>query len=853
MKKTHSFLLLAVLVVAVPLTLWSQDKPPEAAAADTVKAEPAKADTAKAESQPVDTAEPGRNFAEFGVRHTWGEVYGRPDLPFTPDFRTSKYNEYRDVRNGFFLRRFRMHMDEVFGTNSYLNVQAESAVYRDQSYLATIGQFGRYKVQFRYDQVPHIYTNTARTLYVQSAPGVWTIANSVRSQLQSISTSNTMPNIIQTQIVPSMGFITPRIVRRAGSVKASWDVTSDWNLNGSYFREHSGGTRPIGAIFNSSPSASLTGGYGVEVPEVIDYFHDRVTAGTEYQRGRIGMQIGYLGSFFQNNTGTLTFDNPWRTTDCIAPTGCTNANQGPAAGRMDLYPDNRAHYFTFALIAELSKRWHFLASIQPGLLRQSDPFIPYTINALRLAQTGPLPTTNLGGDKQTLAMTYSLVGDLPHALQVKGSYRQYDYNNNTPVHTFTAIIADLTAPTTFDTLVFAYNRKNVELTGNWRFWNKSSFKAGYEGEWMNRENRDVDHSVEHSLMTALDLNPMKDMNFRIGYRRSMRDPKTYDDHFFHSTTGGVTESQVDSRRFDEAHRIREKVEAQFSYELTDRFGFSAFAGTLQDDYNLPGGTNRTTPLNFIPGTTNPYYIYGVLKDINFNYGVDMDFVLHPAATLFAEYSHERYHKRMASRYRVPGGAVPLPMDCGTSGRACDSPNNDWESTARERVDIFSVGTDFTLGKNAFFTTFYSLSAATGNVNSRPLGDPTLTTGVNRFLLIGTIAAVPYPQTTHRFHDLGVVLKYRITKNLAPKFEYRYEQADLKDYQTSPMTPYMGCVSALAPAATVPGCTNRLLGTPSVFYPYAVIGDTGAARQLFLGADQPSYKVHRATFTLEYRF
>jgi len=836
---------LAVLAFLLTTLTWAQE--------DKAQTTPPSTKTNQ-EAQPVEEEEPQQGVVEFGGRYIDGEVYGRPDLPFRPNPETSKFNEYRDVRNGFFLRRFRMHMDDMFGSKSYLNVQAEKAVYRDQSYLVTIGMYGKYKAQFRYDQVPHIYTNTARTLYVNSAPGVWTIDNAVRTQLQSISTSTSLPSTIQTTIVPSMRFITPRIVRRAGSAYVTWNVVPDWSVFGSYYREHSGGTRPIAAIFNSSPSASLTGGYGVEVPEFIDYMNDRISVGTEYTRNRFAMQASYLGSFFANNTGTLTFDNPFRTTDCVSPTGCTTANQGPAQGRMDLYPDNRAHYFTFAMIAELSKRWHFLASIQPGWIRQNDPFIPYTINALRLAQTSPLPATSLNGEKQTLAMTYSLVGDLPHDLQVKGSYRHYDYNNNTPALLFsTAIIADLTAPTPFDTPIFGYNRKNVELTGNWRFWGRSSFKAGYEAEWMNRHERDVENSLEHSIVTALDLNPMKDMNFRIGYRRQMRKPEAYDDHFFHGINGGIPESHPASRRFDEAHRIREKVEAQFSYDFTDRFSISAVAGTLQDDYNVAGGTNSTTPLNFVAGTTGPYYLYGLLKDINFNYGVDLDFMVHPSTTLFADYSHERYHKRMTSRYRVPGGATPLPLDCVISGRACDSPNNDWESTARERVDIFSVGSDIVMDKKAFFTTFYSLSAATGNVDSRPLGDPTIVTGANAFRLTGTNAAVPYPQTTHRFHDVGVVFKYRVTKNWAPKFEYRYQQADLKDYQTSPMTPYMGCVSALAPAALVPGCPSRLLGTPSIFYPYEVIGDTSAARQLFLGADTPSYKVHQVFFTLEYRF
>ena len=120
------------------------------------------------------------------------------------------------------------------------------------------------------------------------------------------------------------------------------------DLQASYSREHESGSRPLGVIFNSSPSASLTGGYGAEVPEPINYFTDTVKVMAERAAEKWAVQIGYLGSYFQNDTGTLLLDNPFRTTDCVAPDGCTPATQGPATGRVDLYPDNKANYATFA-------------------------------------------------------------------------------------------------------------------------------------------------------------------------------------------------------------------------------------------------------------------------------------------------------------------------------------------------------------------------------------------------------------------------------------------------------------------------------------------------------------------------
>jgi hypothetical protein len=400
---------------------------------------------------------------------------------------------------------------------------------------------------------------------------------------------------------------------------------------------------------------------------------------------------------------------------------------------------------------------------------------------------------------------------------------------------------------------FGYNKKNVEVTGNWYFARKSSLKVGYEGEIMDRSHRDVAHATENGFVAAVDAAPRKDLSFRAAYRYSTRNPEQYVDEEALTTAGGITNDQIFSRRFDEASRTRNRGDAEVQYTPTDRLSFTGFAGTSQDNYNHPGGVNSAAPLNFLVGTTNPYYLYGVLKDLSYDAGFDGDFTLTNSISLFAEYSYERYYKSMATRYRVPGATDTAPLDCSTAGDACDTANNDWGSTTHDYVHIYTAGVDLHFTKKADFNTYYSLSAAKGHVDSQPFGDTTLLAGPDKFLLTKTNAAVDYPETTSRNQEFVAIFKYNLTRHLTPKIEYRYQQFDSQDYQTSAMTPYMGCVSPLPPGAPVPGCTSPLLGTPSPYYPFFVVGDTSAARYLFLGADQPSYHAHYLAATLEYHF
>jgi Putative outer membrane beta-barrel porin, MtrB/PioB len=870
MRRTHQLETLALLaILLLPASLFGQDKENEHGSID------------------------------FGLRYAWGDVYGRPDLqtgqclgcgtPFDPVLKTSKFNEYRDIRNGFYVRRVDVKFDNVLDSKNYVALQSQRTLYRDQSYLGTFGQYGKFKLQFRYDEIPHIYSNTTRTLYTEASPGAWVYPALIRQSIQAYQAmappppGTSLAMLINTQVVPQSNFITPSIIRKGGTALASYDLNADWNLSASFFRESERGIRPIGLIMTSFPSASASAGYGVELPEVLNYFNNLVRVGTEYGKRAWAVQAAYIGSFFQNGTKQMTWDNPFRLTNETA--------SNPLSGRMSLYPDNQAHYVSFAGAAEVTKYMRFMTSVTPGWLRQNEPFLPYTINTADTTGCGDgtqdctsvssLPAPSLSGSKHTLAMNYTLVTTAWKRVQLKAGYRQYDYNNKTTALTLTPVQGDAAAPSgtpavfgAFVSTPFGFNRKDVEVTGIWYFGKKSSAKVGYEGEWMDRSHRDAAHSLDNSVFAAVDWVPIKDLLFRLSYRHSDRKPDVYQDGTASdlvtgnlipcadTTTVSFTGEQRCHRRFDEAARLLDRGDGLVQYSPTDKLTLSAFGGTLQNNFNRLGGTNSPAPLNFLTGTaatTDPYYLYGVLKDISYNYGFDGDYALSAQVSLFAEYSHERYYKRIISRYRTPTSGTQTILTCS----GCDSANNDWESVTKEPVDIYSAGVDLYLGKKAYLTTYYSLSATKGNVLSRFLGDPTITTGANKFALTGTNAAVDYPETVNRFHDVAVIFKYKLSENLVPRIEYHYQQWDNRDYQTSPMTQYMGCVSSAPPAAPVPGCTTPILnsgtsptptpGASSPFYPYFVVGDPTAARYLFLGADQPSYHAHTLMATLDYRF
>src|SRR3569832_308064 len=143
---------------------------------------------------------PEHGSIEFGFRGVTGDVYGRqPGQPgtqfsngFRPNLTNSALNTYSDFRNAFYIPKFSAHIENVFGSNNYLTAKSASsgfafqdgaALQRDMSALLSFGQYGHYKLQFRYDQMPHIFSGTTRSLFSSGGSGIWNVDPTLQDRL----------------------------------------------------------------------------------------------------------------------------------------------------------------------------------------------------------------------------------------------------------------------------------------------------------------------------------------------------------------------------------------------------------------------------------------------------------------------------------------------------------------------------------------------------------------------------------------------------------------------------------------------------------------------------------------------
>ncbi len=913
-------------------------------------------------------AAPEHGVIEFGFRGVTGDVYGRTDTGilrfsngFQPDLLNSRLNLYTDNRSGFYIPRTDFQVDNLFGSKHYVRFQSASnglafegggTLNRDQSVLVTVGQYGRYKAQFRFDETPHVFSGTTRTVFASGGRGLWSLPVGVQATSYAcltgtaatsgtgtirncpitgaafvtsaanspLRTNGTISALVAGSLVsgaPGADLFTQDENRKAVTGSLSVNITPDVTALALFSREHQLGNRPIGFVMGNGST-----GYAVEAPESIDYDTTNVRLATEFGRKNWDGLLGYQGSFFHNNTPSMVVESPFSAV-------YNNTTIGPASGRMDLYPDNNYQQFVAQGAASIGKYIHLMANVTPGFLHQNQAFQPLTTNTASVIGTGAaiategpgapvpagypayLPKSSLNGQVDTLAMNYTAVLKATKNLKFAAKYYHYSYTDNTPDMLLRPVIGDTAFMTSFhggsgawydplypaasqaaavsgDPSIYNYyipteyssfTNKLFDIGGTWFFGKNKSVKFGYQRGWTDRINREVSESIEDSVYGALDMRLHKTLTLRVSGRHQNRVPQDYefeDGDYYH-------------RMPDQSARVRNRGDVQLSWDPTDRLSIAPFFGTVQDNFNQRGGLNSPLPLGdasvspLLSTATvqakpiwGPYYMYGLLTSVGRNFGVDVNYALTPKVVLFAEYAREKNTSAIVegrgfdptilnasgspvcTRSGIPASRPStIPVTYGGSITNCD-PINDVLTAYKDVVNSYFAGFDITPSKKVDLSLYYSLSAGQSfnfadGVNCQ-IGD----NGTNRncynsfanwkldnlygsgyvYQAYGTPGAGGFgsPQNVNRVHEVGAIVRFKLTNNIVPKFQYIFQQNDFNDWQTQ-VNPYTftGLPYSFASPVTDPNGVSAL------------------HKMLLLGADQPSYRAHIFAATLEYHF
>lgn len=711
----------------------------------------------------------------------------------------SKFEFYRDVPRGFFLRDFLLDIEKP-GKPWFFSLEGWEGSEDDRRFRLVGERFGKFRSELRWTETPHFSSRLTQTLDVFSADR-YLVSDPVQLLLQTTPTASIPPTM--DGLLVGTPYDDVRSRRRRFDYLQTFTPTPDWRLEFAVMTEARTGFRPIGLGTYERTGTPLGGTFrvlGDELPEPLDSRTTEVRAAASYEHPRGFLRLEYLFSNFQNHIDNLVWDNPFRLNDAQAnPPGGGTGRWRFGTGLLDLWPDNRTHTINLYGALNLPHDTRINGLVSLSLWRQDDPLPAYTTNTAvvtgvpaGVVPTDPstLPQSDLNGHIFIHSQDWALSSRVTGTVRVVARYRLYDYNNDSDEILFPGYvgfgdafwrpvitgIAGATVPIENHTFDYARQRSGIEVS--WRPRKEFALKNEFAWEGWNRRDREQVRTNEWFWRTQLILTPVKWLYAKANYRYGDRIPhQEYD-------TGVKEFGQL--RMFDQVHRVSHSPDVLLTFAPGDRFSFSASYAYRSQSFDQR--------------------FYGLATNLWNSFTLDAHYAATESFSFFASYTRERF--RSTNNSIAKTGSTDFNL------------LNTWIRDTNDRLNAFDLGFDVTAleGKLNWNVAYgFALSRILiSTFNPFPVEVQSTLDG----------AAFPFPAITEHYQDLRIVLSYNIRPNLALGARYLLEPRILNDFTTDILEPYM--FGQLAP-------------------------ENDATRWLFLDARDASYHGHLASAFLRYTF
>lgn len=222
------------------------------------------------------------------------ETNGGGEIELTPTLANvtgskAKFNEYRDTKDGVYgAARLWRETDDFF-----FKFQADDILYDNQSFRVDGGNYGKYKFNLYYDEIPHNLTDDAKTFY--SGAGTANLTYS------GVPTVNVAPST-NTATWNTFDYEVHR-EKQGGGIR--FDMAKPYYVDVSFNRENREGIKPAGVAPGTGGGSSA-----LELPEPVDYVTDSLKAEIGYGLNPFFGSVSYFYSNFKNDNDNLFFRHP---------------------------------------------------------------------------------------------------------------------------------------------------------------------------------------------------------------------------------------------------------------------------------------------------------------------------------------------------------------------------------------------------------------------------------------------------------------------------------------------------------------------------------------------------------------
>jgi MtrB/PioB family decaheme-associated outer membrane protein len=714
-----------------------------------------------------------------------GYGFGPTGVPLTAKQTDSraKFEEYGAVEPGFYLEKLYFGgkaKDSSFGFDFW----AKDVGNNNQNYLLELSRPGQDYLTFEWDQLPHLYSSSAKTLFDTSNPAALTVPDSLQSQLAAATVPN-RPGIINDPNV--LHPIELSVERDTGKVAYRWTPSPAWDFRLNYSDETRTGTMPFGSSINNNNA--------IQLPAPISFRTEDFSASGQYfgtygDNKKFNINLAYGGSIFGDDISSFTWDNPFVLTNSSYP-GFSNE------GRNSLPPDNQAHRFTLTSGIDLPFDSRYMGTVEYGMMRQNDAFIPFTINPLLLCANpnsppaklpcnsiASLPATSLNGAIDTLLINNVLTTQLGNDLTSTLRYRYYDNNNSTPVLNFQNYVQqDYRLQTTaLQNLPVSYIKQNASWDTNWRAQPWLTMGASYGWENYAWDRSAVNATDENSGKVFVDANPWDWLSLRASYLEARR---RYDDYNALGLYGGSMSPL--EQTYDLTNRDRSKLD--LSAELTTPIHGLVITPTFSwrhDEFS----DNLTTT-----GCYNLNCDLGLKDEKAETAGVEVAYAPSSRLTMFLSYMYEEAERAMVDRSSI--SPTPSPNPCSPLTSKCN-----WGSNIQDFIQTFSGSINIALVPDKINLELgYIYSPALSTTDTYALGSA------------GNTSIPQFPDVMNQFQQFQATLSCNFKSNYTAKLRYAYESNHMTNWAIDNMTPMIATTeagSSLFLASVDPNYTTQIL-------------------------------------------
>ena len=485
----------------------------------------------------------------------------------------AKYQEFRVVPRGGFLEDYVLR--EWSGRNAVTFFGA-NALRDDQTAGLSWSNGTRWRADLGLTQIPHLFSQTARSPYTEIRPGVFTLPDTLQRTNQENPNAYvpTMQDLLASSPRIPLGFRTDVARARLRARPAR-----GWQFDVRGTRRERSGTKPYGASFGFNNA--------IELVEPIDQRMWDADATAEYARDRVSVQASAGFSAFDNKVGALRWDNPKRLTDRTSATAYSTGDGG-ATGQLDLYPDNRVVRGSVGLGLELPHRTALTGTVGVARFTQNDDWLPFTINtAIPQASLDSLPAGSTDAEATRLSQDYRLTTRGVQGLTGTLRFHRQKYDNKTPQYTFIGRVrldqtfvreTESNDPVGNEQMIFGadldYDLARAATVG-----------GTYEHRKRDRTFREVEKDAENVFGVRARTRPIGGFVLHADYRHGDRQLDHFLDEDYQDATGAYGFERNDYHRSllglkkDERH----SVDTDATVELSDRLFLTGGYGFDQDE------------------------------------------------------------------------------------------------------------------------------------------------------------------------------------------------------------------------------------------------------------------------------